>query len=49
MLLIGLDILDELGDAEEIVHALERHSFGFWDEEPNENEPRHIMLGLKSF
>jgi len=37
-LAIGLDVLDELGDAEQIIHLLEGQTFGLGNEEPDEEK-----------
>lgn len=35
---VGLDVLDELGDTEEVIHLLERQTLGLGNEEPDEGE-----------
>ena len=38
VLTVSLDVLDELGDTEQVVHLLERQTLGLRNEEPNKDE-----------
>ena len=37
-LTVSLDVLDELGNTEEVIHLLKRQTLGLRDEEPDEEE-----------
>jgi hypothetical protein len=38
LVVLDLNLLYELRNTEEIIHLLERHTLGFWDKEPHEEE-----------
>jgi hypothetical protein len=38
VLAVGLEVLDHLGQTEEVVHLFERETLGLGDEEPDEDE-----------
>lgn len=46
LVVLDLDLLYELRNTEEIVHLLERHTLGFWDKEPYEEEHGEAEAGV---